>query len=119
MVAFPIPLPDGLQAYTTGKSKNYALIMARNDQSTPALTRIKLTVNPIGPFKTMSRLQVKLNSQPDKLQSSIRKLLETFVAESNTNVEHWRVVNTEADENSYIGESTAIKRTFLLNNSPS
>lgn len=106
MVAFPIPLPDGLQAYTTGKSnKNYALIMARNDQSTPALTRIKLTVTPIGPYKTMSRLQVKLNSQPDKLQSSIRKLLETFVAESNTNVEHWRVVNIAPDEDNYIGES--------------
>ena len=59
--------------------------MARNDQSTPALTRIKLTVNPIGPYETMSRLQVKLNSQPDKLQSSIRKLLETFVAENRIN----------------------------------
>lgn len=107
VVAFPIPLPDGLQAYTTGKSKNYALIMARNDQSTPALTRIKLTVNPIGQYKTMSRLQVNLNSQPKQLQSSIRKLLEIFVAKSNTNVDHWRVVNiAPTDENNYIVEFT-------------
>ena len=105
---FPIRLPDQTRSYNTGRrTKNTALLFARNGKGGVSVTKVRTTVNAynLDQLKAYSRLEIILNAQDDNVQDTIRRMVELIATQTQSQLTQWRVIEVNNDDNQYQGNN--------------